>query len=216
MGDLRKFFVLMVGLGIGLWGQFAGAPSQFVDNLIAPLRELFGPDASTTGKLFGLGLAALAAVAIIDRIRKASSRRSLFQQRTPQAGEAPAIQPARIARVMGQQSAKEPPSESDNAYLVLQKTIAFAAAQVEHEAQMVQGRGKEAVSVRLVPRCQFAARAPVAGSAVGRGCPPACAGRRATAPLCSCWRKSTAQRCPRDCGMGLGRVTAGSRSSSSR
>jgi uncharacterized protein YwqG len=110
--QLRKLFVLLIAIGIviGFWEQLGGAPSQVLDNLIAPIRELFGPGASTTGKLFGLGMAALAAGAIVHWIWKASSK------------------------------------------LVLGKVVAAAVAQVQHEAHMAQERGKEAVSVRLVPQ----------------------------------------------------------------
>jgi hypothetical protein len=41
-------------------------------------------------------------------------------------------------------------SQSDRA--LLEKLVAGAAGQLEHEARMAQGRGKEAVSVRLVPQ----------------------------------------------------------------
>jgi uncharacterized protein YwqG len=126
---------------------------QVVDNLISALRELFGSGAWTTGNLFQVGLVALGAGAIIYRIWKASYRGSLFQQRTPRGGEVPAaIPPARIARVMGQQSAKEAPPLSQADRDLLGKLVAGAVAQVEHEAGMAEARGKEAVSVRLVPQ----------------------------------------------------------------
>jgi uncharacterized protein YwqG len=115
----RKLLVLIVAFGIviGFWEQLGGAPSQVVDNLIAPLRELFGPGASTTGKLFGVGMAALAAAAIIYTIRKASHR-----------------------------------GRSQSAKALLRNLVARAAEQVEHEARMARGRGRESVSVRLVPQ----------------------------------------------------------------
>ena len=151
----------MFGIVISFWEQVGGALSQVVDNLVAPLRELFGPGASTTGRLLGVGFAALAAGAIIEWIWKASSGRSFFQRRTPQAGEAPAaIDPARIARVMGRHSAKGAPSLSQSDKALLGKLVDAAVAQVEHEAHMAQARGKQAVSVRLVPqvpiRCESA------------------------------------------------------------
>jgi hypothetical protein len=141
------------GIVISFWEQLGGALSQIVDNVVASLRELFGPGASTTGRLFGVALAALSAGAITAWIRKASSRRSLSQRRAPRAGETPtAIDPARIARAMGQHSVKETPLLSQSDKVLIGKLVGAAVAQVEHEAQMARARGKQAVSVRLVPQ----------------------------------------------------------------
>jgi hypothetical protein len=147
---LRKLFIAMVA-AIGFWVQSRGVKtSQGFDELFAPLRELFGPDASPTAKLFGFAMAALAAGAIIYRIWKASYGESLFQ---PRARGAPAaIRPARIARAMGRHSAQESPPLSEADKALLGNLVARAAAQLEHQERMAQVRGREAVSVRLVPQ----------------------------------------------------------------
>jgi hypothetical protein len=112
---LRNVLVLIVAFLIVMtfWEQLEAAPSQVVDNLIALPRELFGPDTSTAGRLYGLGLAALASGAIIYGIWKASY--------------------------------------AYKASVTFANVVAAAVAQGEQAAEMAQARGKEAVSVRLVP-----------------------------------------------------------------
>lgn len=107
----RIVLIVTIAIVIGFWDRLGGSPSQLVDNLIAPLRELFGPGASTTRTLLLIGLAVLAAGTIIYRIRKARAAKVLFGN-----------------------------------------LIAAAGAQVEHQTRLAQGRGTEAVSVRLVPQ----------------------------------------------------------------
>jgi uncharacterized protein YwqG len=133
MDQLRKPFVLAVatGLMIGFWAQLGGAPSQGLDNLIAPLRELFGAGASTSGKFLLLGVAALAAGAIIYTIWTQYRVRALVRN-----------------------------------------LVTTAVAQVEHEARMTQSRGKEAVSVRLVPQVPIRNESPDGWFGGGARLPP--------------------------------------------
>src|SRR3974390_1103718 len=75
VGHLRKLAIIIVAFGIvaiSFREEPGGTPSRVADNLMAPLRELFGPGASTAGRLYGLSMVALAAGAIIYKLWKAS------------------------------------------------------------------------------------------------------------------------------------------------